>query len=367
MPKQKSQLTTPHHFAYRLMSKLGMVFALVILLGATQALADFADVTGDHWALTYVNELARREIVKGYDGNLFMPEKTISRGEATKIALGAVGKGVREIKVSSFPDVESSNALLPYIESAKVAGYVSGYSDGTFRPDMPVTRAEFLKIFLTTTDIVLENPSQEKAFKDVASKDWPAKYIYSAAQFGLVGGNGGEFNPHRGITRAESAKVIYKYLQLKDEWDRFPKHSIEELELVRWINEDRAGHSLPSLILDPEVSVIARGHSKDLGESGKRVDHIGSDGSSAMDRMQRSNVEYLAVGENVGWGTYHSRSVLDTLKAVHNAMMAEEPNQHNHRANILSTYSDYTHIGVGVQVNTEKKEVIVTGKFIVKP
>ena len=129
---------------------------------------------------------------------------------------------------------------------------------------------------------------------------------------------------------------------------------------------DRAESGLPSLILDPEISVIARGHSKDLVESDKRVDHIGSDGSSPMDRMQRSKIEYLAVAENIGWGTYHSRSVLDTVQAIHNAMMAEEPNQRNHRANILSSFSDYTHIGIGVFLNTEKKEVIFTTKFVVK-
>ena len=85
---------------------------------------------------------------------------------------------------------------------------MSGYSDGTFRPDAPVTRAEGLKILLTilgvTTDMV-----NGPVYLDVAKQDWSAPYILWSRDNAVLSVNTGNFIPNALLTRAEVAEIIF--------------------------------------------------------------------------------------------------------------------------------------------------------------
>ena len=86
---------------------------------------------------------------------------------------------------------------------------MSGYSDGTFRPDAPVTRAEGLKILLTilgvTTDAV-----NGPIYLDVAKQDWSAPYVLWSRDNSVLSVNAGNFVPNASLTRAEVAEIIFR-------------------------------------------------------------------------------------------------------------------------------------------------------------
>ncbi|MCE5280755.1 MAG: S-layer homology domain-containing protein [Deltaproteobacteria bacterium] len=91
-------------------------------------------------------------------------------------------------------------------------GAIAGYPDGTFRPDNPVTRAEFLKI-ITGVLNYQEKPDSTCyiPYADIAMADWFFSYVIAANQNHLVGGYpDGTFRPNNPITRQEVAKILVK-------------------------------------------------------------------------------------------------------------------------------------------------------------
>ncbi len=115
----------------------------------------------------------------------------------------------------NFSDVEYDH---PYDESVlylKSQGIVTGYADGTFRPDQQITRAEFLKIVLETADKIDPNTEDKNCFDD--TKDhWGEFYICLAKREGFIDGyDDGSFKPENPINFAEASKIIVNVMGLE--------------------------------------------------------------------------------------------------------------------------------------------------------
>jgi peptide/nickel transport system substrate-binding protein len=88
------------------------------------------------------------------------------------------------------------------------AGFIAGYPDGSFKPDNPVTRAEFLKI-LTSVLGMVPIYGAESPFNDVSFEDWYFGYVMAAVNAGIASGYpDGTFKPNAPITREESSKIV---------------------------------------------------------------------------------------------------------------------------------------------------------------
>lgn len=150
--------------------------------------------------------------MKGYDGNLFKPQNTMTRAEAATIVARLCAGGdtlVPTDKVTAFTDVAShwGNKYISYVESL---GYLKAYS-GAFLPDQPITRAEFVELVYNMG--LLADAGKNGTFTDVAANHPRATVISAAGKAGLVNGydNGNgtfSFKPDATITRAEVVKVI---------------------------------------------------------------------------------------------------------------------------------------------------------------
>lgn len=93
--------------------------------------------------------------------------------------------------------------------------YISGYEDGTFRPDNTITRAETAAIIARCSDDFDENKTYSSDFSDVSGNEWYANYVGYAAQKGYISGyEDGTFKAERSISRAEFSVVLGKYLEL---------------------------------------------------------------------------------------------------------------------------------------------------------
>ncbi|MGG1231309.1 S-layer homology domain-containing protein, partial [Brevibacillus formosus] len=101
----------------------------------------------------------------------------------------------------------------PAKEENDQTGYMNGYPTGNFDPNRQVTRAEMAMILVNTG--MVKTTSASGMFMDVADQHWAADAIRRANEAGLMNGYAnGTFNPGGGITRAEMATIVYKYLGL---------------------------------------------------------------------------------------------------------------------------------------------------------
>lgn len=133
-----------------------------------------------------LNKTDHFAFLKGYPGGGFAPGKNMSRAEVTTMFARLLTEQMEANKSypASFSDVTSAHWAANYIGYMEQFGIVRGYRDGTFRPNAPITRAEFAAIccrFEQLTD-------GTAAFTDVPASHWAAKSIAYAATRGWVTG-----------------------------------------------------------------------------------------------------------------------------------------------------------------------------------
>ena len=146
--------------------------------------------------------------ISGYAGRLFKPEGNMTRAEAvTVITRLLVDEAtIKGKNTSSFSDVKSGSWYYDSIAYLESLGYLKSYS-GTFSPDQPITRAEFVGLVYNMGKV--EATDKTVNFTDVPATHERYTVITAAASAGLVGGYpDGTFKPDGTITRAEVVKVI---------------------------------------------------------------------------------------------------------------------------------------------------------------
>ncbi|MDR3310495.1 MAG: S-layer homology domain-containing protein [Oscillospiraceae bacterium] len=168
----------------------------------------FSDVK-DHWAQSYIVSLAAEGLLSGHGDGTFGPEGSLTRAEAATLLCRISG-----LEPASAPSAFADTAghwANGYIAAAKSASLIDGYGGGVFKPDRAVSREEFAVMserLLALEDTVnLTDPP----FSDVSKSGnpWSNDAILILAAQGVLSGYGdGSFQPKRGVTRGESAKII---------------------------------------------------------------------------------------------------------------------------------------------------------------
>ena len=121
---------------------------------------------------------------------------------------------VEETKRDEVDDITA--VLLPALQANTDDhySYLIGYADGTFRPDAPISRAEFAKIAVSFTQN--NGSAVYNYFTDVKTTDWFAPYVTAAKDAGLIEGySDGSFKPESKITRAEACAIVNRTLGRK--------------------------------------------------------------------------------------------------------------------------------------------------------
>lgn len=161
------------------------------------------------------------------------PEAGITRAEVATIFYRLLKEDVRDrvtSDVNDFSDVASGDWFNVTVSSLAQMGVIAGYEDGSFRPNAPITRAEFAAIatrFFAERGVTYN----EGLFTDITGDEWFADVVAAAAERGLLGGYpDGTVRPNATITRAESCAVVNRTL------DRRPdaKHLLPAGEMRVW-------------------------------------------------------------------------------------------------------------------------------------
>lgn len=147
--------------------------------------ASFPDVDSDAWFNKYIGYLEDKNVLSGYEDGTFRPMDTITRGEISAV----IARAQRYDLISYnniFTDVTENDWAKDYIETLADKNIVSGYEDGTFGPYSPLTRAEAVaiinRVLVESTPIVTFTPN------DIAGH-WAEADILLAVNERKVGAN----------------------------------------------------------------------------------------------------------------------------------------------------------------------------------
>ncbi len=183
---------------------LTMIITTISSLGAGMIGFAFTDTTG-HWAESMIDTWSERGVINGYEDGTFMPDANITRAEFTKVVASA--GGFTTYSELSFNDVAGDEWFAQYLRGCVAAGVVSGYDDGTFRPDAYITREEAVVMIDRAYDIGVTG---SLPFTDADSiSDWAVSAVASCVGAGIINGyEDGSFMPAAYVTRAEVVKMI---------------------------------------------------------------------------------------------------------------------------------------------------------------
>ncbi len=152
--------------------------------------SDFSDTTG-HWANSSLGFIENYGIINGYPDGSFRPERSITRAEFATVVSRFVSVSDdtttgAAVEIEPFTDTEGHWAQTS-IEKCRKAGIISGYGNGRFMPDSPITRAEAVSIINRLTareadkDFIDANLENIIRFTDVKPPYWAYYDIIEAA------------------------------------------------------------------------------------------------------------------------------------------------------------------------------------------
>ncbi len=153
--------------------------------------------------------------IGGYPDGTFGPNLNVSREEIAKMLIVALELEESISAVSSYSDVATDRWSFPYVEAATERGYLNGYGGGIFQPAASMTRAELATCLVRIAEKSgKEAVEADLSFSDVSGDKWYAESVLKAAELGLVNGYAnGTFQPENTVSRAEAVTMINRMLE----------------------------------------------------------------------------------------------------------------------------------------------------------
>lgn len=173
--------------------------------------AEFKDIS-KHWAKSYINQAVSYGFVSGYTGGTFKPDNPITRAEFTKMLNAAIGNtGTTDI---DFPDVTSGKWYYSEVQKGVAAGFITGKTDGTFSPDANITRQE-TAVMLSRVVPTYGSNATLKVYSDYGDVEyWATTALEKITAKGYLGAyNDGKLHPKDNLTRGQAAKILTQVLQ----------------------------------------------------------------------------------------------------------------------------------------------------------
>ncbi len=184
------------------------IVSLFLFLGAGASFAQPSDIQG-HWAEKKIIGWIDKGLAKGYADGSFKPDYSITRAEF--IVLVNKSFGFTGSSPVNFTDVSSTDWFFKEVSKAMAAGYISGYEDGTLRPENEISRQEVAVILFKLLKLKTpENENTVSRFKDLESiPQWSKGPVNAVVENGYMAGYPDQtYQPERSITRAEAIVTL---------------------------------------------------------------------------------------------------------------------------------------------------------------
>lgn len=176
----------------------------------------FKDVPNNYWAQTFIQELASRNIIKGFPDGNFRPNDPVTRAQFAALLSQAMNRPTKRSNVT-FADVASNFWAATAIQKAYTTGFMSGYSATTFRPNENISRVQILVSLANGSGYAPTKPANTtlQLYSDATTIPAYARNSVAAATENRMVVNYPNLkllNPNQPATRAEVAAFIYQAL-----------------------------------------------------------------------------------------------------------------------------------------------------------
>lgn len=189
---------------------LPLTLTAAMIVPSVPAMAAPSDIAG-HWAESVITQWQSKGLIQGYEDGSFKPNNTITRAEFVTLMNNAKGFG-SEGSIN-FSDVKNGSWFYSAVARAVAAGYVKGYSDGSFKPGNTITRAE-AAVMIANAAKLSANEAGAYRFTDIGSiPAWARGSVGAVVAAGyMTGYPDGSFDANASISRAEAVSSLNRML-----------------------------------------------------------------------------------------------------------------------------------------------------------
>lgn len=261
------------------------------------------DLTADYYKP--VLDLVNRGIINGYSDGTFRPNELVTRGQAAKMLALALKIDTSNVSNPGFKDVPTTGEFYPYIAALASKGIITGYSDGTFRPNQPITRGEAAKALAIGYNFEIATALSHE-FKDVPETNSYAYYIQTLVNLNITKGvTPTEFKPFAPVTRGQMATFIVR----SENANAVPVYKVGKIEGNKvFIN------SVPYMIDSGLTSIF--------NEENKAV----LEGAIIEGHIEGNKLTYISKLTITASGTENSRLVFNGNHSTYNGQLVIEGN-----------------------------------------
>ena len=161
-----------------------------------------------------IEKLLERKIISGYPDGTFKPDNPVTRGQAAKMIARLLNLNPESAKSTVFSDVDPSHEFSPYITALYEAGIINGYPDGSFKMDNNITREEMAKMIALGFNL---QSTKAIPFSDVENKSIFKTFIQALFENKVTKGTSATtFSPSEYVTRAQLASFLIRAENAKD-------------------------------------------------------------------------------------------------------------------------------------------------------
>ena len=199
---------------------LSLLLAVALVLGLCPSVfaagSSYADVLDTHWAHPYIEDVTEKGIMNGVDDKNFAPEDAMTRAMFVTVLARLSGDTLTE--QTSFSDVPAGQWYSAAVSWAAENGIVSGFGDGTFRPNDALTRAQaavMLCAFAAFTQDDVTVRADLSAYSDAGQiPSWAMDAMqWANARQLIIGRDSAHLAPTAATTRAEMASILSAYIR----------------------------------------------------------------------------------------------------------------------------------------------------------
>jgi uncharacterized repeat protein (TIGR02543 family) len=160
-----------------------------------------SDISG-HWAQVKIQSWIDKGLIKGYPDGTFKPDQNVTRAEFMTLANRAFG--YTTVVPITYTDVKAGSWYAPEVAKAKAAGYITGYPDGTMKPQNPITREEVATIVARIKNLTSDANAADKYTDAAKIGSWSKGGVGTVTSAKIMQGYpDGSFMPQGLMTRAE--------------------------------------------------------------------------------------------------------------------------------------------------------------------
>jgi hypothetical protein len=192
------------------MQKKTMLLLLLVIIFIAMPITAYAegkDYEG-HWAESTIKGWVDKGYITGYPDGSFRPEGQVTRAEFVKLANKLYG--YTEISEVTFEDVKQNDWYYAEVQKSLASGYIKGISENIFAPNDCLTREQAAVIAAKITGLEIKSENAQDFADNSQISGWAKDYVNAAANAQLLIGYSEDktFKPQNHITRAEAVVLL---------------------------------------------------------------------------------------------------------------------------------------------------------------